>query len=48
MSKAARVERTAEENAMMVRAWQGAAVKWIIAITIAYSLLAFGTWLMPN
>ncbi|MEQ1813366.1 MAG: hypothetical protein ABL860_02795 [Candidatus Nitrotoga sp.] len=42
------VKRTPEENAMMVRAWQGSAIRWIIAISIAYGLLAYGTWLMPN
>ena len=42
------VKRTPEENAMMVRAWQSSAIRWIIAISIAYGLLAFGTWLMPN
>ncbi|MEQ1674641.1 MAG: hypothetical protein ABL865_06370 [Candidatus Nitrotoga sp.] len=46
--KIAPVERTPEENAMMVKAWQGSAIRWIIAISIAYGILAFGTWLMPN
>lgn len=46
--KTAPVERTPEENAMMVKAWQRAAIRWLIAIFIAYGLLAYGTWLMPN
>ncbi|MEQ1813436.1 MAG: hypothetical protein ABL860_03165 [Candidatus Nitrotoga sp.] len=42
------VKRTPEENAMMVKAWRGSAIRWLIAIAIAYGLLAYGTWLMPN
>ncbi|GEM_PF-6797278 len=46
--KAPSIKLSREEEEMMTKAWQGAAVKWLIAITIAYSLLAIGTWLMPN
>lgn len=46
--KIAPVELTHDENAMMIKAWQDLAIRWIIAISIAYGLMAFGTWLMPN
>ena len=42
------IKLTHEEEVMMTKAWQGSAIKWVIAIAIAYSIMAIGTWLMPN